>query len=68
MQQFMLDWCSEWPLEQVFLTVGQNNFGNTIPFLTCFWRFLRSNKLEQLEFKLEKVIELKKHAGKVKKS
>ena len=31
MQQFMLDWCSEWPLEQVFLTVGQNNFGNKIP-------------------------------------
>ena len=25
-------------------------------FLTCSWRFLRSNKLEQLEFKLEKII------------
>ena len=25
-------------------------------FLTCSWRFLRSNKLEQLEFKLEKNI------------
>jgi hypothetical protein len=25
-------------------------------FLTCPWRFLRSNKLEQLEFKLEKII------------
>ena len=23
-------------------------------FLTCSWRFLRSNTLEQLEFKLEK--------------
>ena len=25
-------------------------------FLTCSWRFLISNKLEQLEFKLEKII------------
>ena len=25
-------------------------------FLTCSWRFLRSNELEQLEFKLEKII------------
>ena len=25
-------------------------------FLTCSWRILRSNKLEQLEFKLEKII------------
>ena len=25
-------------------------------FLTCSWRFLRSNTLEQLEFKLEKII------------
>ena len=25
-------------------------------FLTCSWRFLRSNKLEQLEFKLEKLL------------
>ena len=24
-------------------------------FLTCSWRFLRSNKLEQLELKLEKI-------------
>ena len=26
------------------------------PFLTCSWRFLRSNISEQLEFKLEKII------------
>ena len=25
-------------------------------FLTCSWRFLISNKLEQLEFKLEQII------------
>ena len=36
-------------------------------FFTCFWRFLRFNKLEQLEFKLEKIIGILKHAGKVKK-
>ena len=29
--------------------------------------FLRSNKLEQLEFQLEKNIGIKKHAGKVRK-
>ena len=34
-------------LEQFFLTVGQNNFGNKIPFLTGSWRFLRGNKFEQ---------------------
>ena len=36
-------------------------------FFTCSWRFLRSNKLEQLESKLEKNIGIKKHAGKVRK-
>ena len=36
-------------------------------FLTCFWRFLRYYKLEQLEFKLERIIWIKKHAGKVRK-
>ena len=35
---------------------GQVNFWQQNAFLTCFWRFLRSNKLEQLEFKLEKNI------------
>ena len=36
-------------------------------FLTCSWRFLRSDKLGQLEFKLEKIIGIEKHAGKVRK-
>ena len=30
--------------------------------------FIRSNKLEQLEFKLEKIIGIKKHAGKNRKN
>jgi hypothetical protein len=46
---------------------GQNNWLQN-DFLTCPWRFLRSNKLEQLEFKLEKIIEILKHAGKVSKN
>ena len=38
-------------LEQFFRTVkGQSNYD----FLTCSWRFLRSNKLEHLQFKKEK--------------
>ena len=41
-------------LEQFIQTVkGQNNQN---AFLTCSWRFHRSNKSEQLEFKLEKII------------
>ena len=36
-------------------------------FFTCFWRFLTSNKLEQLEFILEKNIGIQKHPGKVRK-
>ena len=52
-------------LEQFIQTVkGQNNFGNRM----FFNRFLRSNKLEQLEFKLEKNIGIEKHAGKVRKA
>ena len=44
-------------LEQFIQTVkGQNNFWYHNSFLTCFWRFFISNKLEQLEFKLEKII------------
>jgi hypothetical protein len=35
--------------------------------LTCSWRFLISNELEQLELKLEKIIEILKSAGKVRK-
>ena len=36
--------------------------------LTCFWRFLRSNKLEQLEFKLEKLLGFKNMQEKLEKS
>ena len=44
-------------LEQLIQTVkGQNNFWQKNAFLTCSWRFLISNKFEQLEFKLEKII------------
>ena len=32
-----------WSLEQFFLTVGQNNFGNKIPFLS-FWGNVRRKK------------------------
>ena len=43
-------------LEQFVQTVkGQNNFWYPNASLTCSWRFLRYNKLEQLEFKLEKI-------------
>ena len=37
---------------ELFVRNGQNNFWQQSAFLTCFWRFLRSNKLEQFEFKL----------------
>ena len=41
----------------IYQTVkGQNNFWSQNAFLTCSWRFLISNKLEQLDFKLEKII------------
>ena len=44
-------------LEQFIQTVKRpEQFLVTECFLTCSWRFLRSNELEQLEFKLEKVI------------
>ena len=43
---------------------GQNNFWEQNAFLTCSWRFLISNKLEQLEFKLERIIGIEKHAEK----
>ena len=42
--------------EQFIQTVkGQNNFWQQDAFLTCSWRFLISNKLKQLEFKLENI-------------
>ena len=34
-------------------------------FLTCSWRFLRSDILEQLVYKLEKNVGISKSAGKV---
>ena len=41
-------------LEQFIQTVeGQNNFWSQNAFLTCSWRFLMSDKSEQLEFKFE---------------
>ena len=44
-------------LEQFVGTVkGQNNFWQQNVFITLSWRFLRSNKLENIEFKLEKII------------
>ena len=40
-------------LEQYIQTVkGQNNFWQQNAFFTYSWRFLISNKFEQLEFKL----------------
>ena len=55
-------------LEQfVQMVIGQNNFWQQNAFLTCSWRFLRSNELEQLEFKLEKNMRIWKSAGKVRK-
>ena len=42
-------------LEHTFFRVPMkvtNNFWHRILFLTCSWRFLRSNKLEQFKFKL----------------
>ena len=36
-------------------------------YFTYSWRFLRSNTIEQLKFKLEKIIWIQKPTGKVKK-
>ena len=44
------------PKQFVQTVKGQDNFWKQNVFLTCSWRFLRFNKLEQLEFKLEKII------------
>ena len=57
-------------LEQFIRTVkGQNSVWYlTECFINLFlFCFLRYNKLEQLEFKLEKIIGIQKHAGKVRK-
>ena len=52
------NWQNIWDhLEQFIQTVkGLNNFWRQIAFLTCSWRFLISDKLEQSKFKLEKII------------
>ena len=34
---------------------SKNKFWKLNAFSTCSWRFLMSNKLEQLEFKMEKL-------------
>ena len=42
-------------VEQFIRTVkGQTNVWEQNAFSICSWRFLKSNKLEQVEFKLEK--------------
>ena len=56
-------------LEQFIQTVeGQNNFWQQNAFLTCSWKFVISNTLEQLEFKLGKNYWDLKPAGKVGKN
>ena len=45
----------------------QNNFWLQNAFLTCSWRFLRNNKLEQLEFKLEKLLGFRNMQEKLEK-
>ena len=53
-------------LEQFIQTVkGQENFGNRMLLYLGSWTVLRSNKWEQLEFELKKIVRIKKHAGKV---
>jgi hypothetical protein len=55
-------------LQQLIQAVkGQDNFWQQNAFITCSWRILRYNELEQLELKLEKNIGIYKHAGKVRK-
>ena len=57
-----------YPVEQFIQTVkGQNNFWSQNAFQTCSWRFLMSNKLEHLEFKLGKNNWDLENAGKVRK-
>ena len=53
-------------LEQFIRTV-KDHFLKQNALLTCSWRFLRSNILQQLEFRLEKNIGIYKSAGKVRK-
>ena len=55
-------------LEQfIHIVKGQNIFWQQNSFLTCSWRFLISNKLEQLEFKLEKILGFRNMQEKLEK-
>jgi len=55
-------------LEQFIETVkGQNNFWYQSAFLSCYWRFLISYKLEQLKLKLEKNIGFRNMQQKLEK-
>ena len=47
---------------------SQNNFWSQNAFLTHSWRFLRSNKLERLEFKLEKILGVRNMQEKLENS
>ena len=54
--------------EQFTQTVkGQNMFLKKNAFLTRWWIFLRYNTLEELEFRVEKIIGIQKPTGKVRK-
>jgi hypothetical protein len=56
-------------LEQFVQTVkGQNKFWYQNTFLNCSWRFLRSNKLEQLEFELETMLGFRNVQEKLEKN
>ena len=55
-------------LEQFIQTVkGPNNCWQQNVFLSCSWRFLISNNLEQLEFKLEKILGFRNMQEKLEK-
>ena len=56
-------------LKQFIQTVkGQNNFWQQNAFLTSSWRFLRFNKLEQLEFKLKNLLGFRNLQEKLEKT
>ena len=57
--KIVLTYCEKKLIFEITRTIYSNSeraeqFLVTECFLTCSWRFLTSNKLEQLEFKLEK--------------
>ena len=57
-----LDFQSEFSMSK-----SSKSFYKQNAFLTCSWRFLRSNKLEQLEFKLEKILGFRNMQEKLEK-